>query len=288
MLSRFLIRLVGILSTCAVGFVFPSPACSESSASEHMKLELISEQDAIVPGQQLWMGIRFDLQDGWHTYWMNPGDSGEAPRIEWQLPAGFRAGTIQWPFPARLCTPPLVDYGYEHQVLLMAAVQVPSRWREAEIETITARVRYLVCREVCIPGEERLQLTLPVRGRAANSSLGHMFDVTRQRLPQRAPGNWKISVASLANEFALNLRAEKLLGSVQFFPVNEEQIENAALQRTSPIPGGVRLHLLKSKHLLKPVSRLEGVLVVGSAKAYLVDVPVSNDSGTNQARSRKN
>jgi len=259
--------------------VFPRLTASADPAAEHTKLELVSEQDAIVPGQKLWLGVRFDLQDGWHTYWVNPGDSGEGPRVEWQLPTGFQAGPIQWPFPARLSTPPLVDYGYEHQVLLMTAVQLPWQAKEGKIETIGARVHYLVCREVCIPGEKQLALSLPVRSRAARSRSGQLFEVTRQRVPQRAPSQWRISVASVANEFVLNLRATTSLESVQFFPLNEEQIENAALQRTSLIPGGVRLHLEKSKHLLKPISRLEGVLVIGSAKAYLVDIPVTNHSG---------
>ncbi|HXY52762.1 MAG TPA: protein-disulfide reductase DsbD domain-containing protein [Terriglobales bacterium] len=279
MLNRFVMQLAGILLACAGELVFPRLTASADPAAEHTKLELVSEQDAIVPGQKLWLGVRFDLQDGWHTYWVNPGDSGEGPRVEWQLPTGFQAGPIQWPFPARLSTPPLVDYGYEHQVLLMTAVQLPWQAKEGKIETIGARVHYLVCREVCIPGEKQLALSLPVRSRAARSRSGQLFEVTRQRVPQRAPSQWRISVASVANEFVLNLRATTSLESVQFFPLNEEQIENAALQRTSLIPGGVRLHLEKSKHLLKPISRLEGVLVIGSAKAYLVDIPVTNHSG---------
>jgi len=66
--------------------MLPTAASSQGKAEEHTTLSLISEQDAIVRGRQLWIGIRFDLQDGWHTYWTNPGDSGEPPRIEWQLP----------------------------------------------------------------------------------------------------------------------------------------------------------------------------------------------------------
>jgi len=277
MLNRF--QLVGILFACAGRLIFPLPIGSGCLSAEHATLELVSEQDAIVPGQKIWIGVRFDLQDGWHTYWVNPGDSGEGPRIEWQLPAGLQAGPIQWPYPARLSSPPLVDYGYEHQVLLMAAVQLPWQPKEGKIETIGARVHYLVCREVCIPGEEQLGLSLPVRSSAARSRSGQLFETTRRRVPQPAPSNWRISVASVANEFVLNLRAATSLEPVQFFPLHEEQIENAALQRTSPIPGGIRLHLEKSKHLLKPISRLQGVLVVGSAKAYLVDIPVSNHSG---------
>ena len=71
----------------------------EDAADQHVEVALVSEQQAIVPGQKFLLEIRFDLQDGWHTYWVNPGDAGEPPRITWELPAGFQAGSIQWPYP---------------------------------------------------------------------------------------------------------------------------------------------------------------------------------------------
>jgi DsbC/DsbD-like thiol-disulfide interchange protein len=77
-------------------------AVAANPADEHVKVALVSEKDAIVPHQLLQLGIRFDLEKGWHTYWVNPGDSGEAPRIEWTLPAGFQAESIEWPAPTRL------------------------------------------------------------------------------------------------------------------------------------------------------------------------------------------
>src|SRR6266436_722886 len=146
MLNRSFIRSLGTLFASAAWLISPTPGCADQPADEHVKLELVSEQDALVPGKDLWLGFRFDLQDEWHTYWINPGDSGEAPRIEWQLPTGFQAGAIQWPYPERLSTPPFADYGYEHQVLLMAPVRPPAQLREGETRKIAARVRYLVCR----------------------------------------------------------------------------------------------------------------------------------------------
>jgi len=285
MLDRSVIRLVWFFS---VGPVWLAPATltsAQSPADQHVKVELISEQDAIVPHSKIWVGIRFDLQDEWHTYWVNPGDSGEPPRIEWELPLGFQAGAIQWPYPVRLSTPPFVDFGYEHQVLLIAAVQPSQALREGVSQRIEARVHYLVCRDVCIPGQKQLELTLPVKSRAVAGSDVQLFEATRRRLPQPAPESWKISAASLGDDFVLNLIIGRSAGAPQFFPAEEEQIENAAPQTATTIPGGFRLHLKKSKHLLKPLSRLRGVLVVGSGKAYRVDVPVLPSSRNVHAQS---
>ena len=89
----------------------------------HVKVELISEQATSPPGQPLWVGLLFRLEPGWHIYWHNPGDSGEPPKVQWELPMGFVAGSIRWPQPIRLGGGSVVDYGYEGQVLLMAPIQ---------------------------------------------------------------------------------------------------------------------------------------------------------------------
>jgi len=274
MLNRSCIRWPGVFFACAVWLVIPVFGSPKSPADEHVQLELISEQNAVVPGKELWFGIRIDLQDGWHTYWTNPGDSGEAARIDWHLPAGYEAGAIQWPYPERLSTPPFADYGYEHQVLLMAPVRPPAQLKDGETQKIAARVRYLVCRDVCIPGQKQLELTLRVNSAAPASPAGELFRATRARLPVPAPPSWKISAASMGDEFVLDLKSGKLAKTPLFLPLHAEQIETAP-QVASALPGGVRLHLKKSKHLLKPIPRLEGVVVFASGKAYVVNVPVS-------------
>ena len=289
MLNRSLIQCLAILFTSSVWLISPTPGSAHQPADEHVKLELVSEQDALVPGKDLWLGFRFDLQDEWHTYWINPGDSGEAPRIEWQLPAGFQAGAIRWPYPERLSTPPFADYGYEHQVLLMAPVRPPAQLQEGETQKIAARVRYLICRDICIPGQTQLELSLRVKSGAAASPAGELFRAAREMLPRPAPTNWKISAASIGDEFVLDLRTGKWPKAPQFFPLHAEQIENAARQDVTAFPGGIRLHLKKSKHLLKSIPRLEGIFVFASGKAYQVDVPMfqSGRSGHGNERTTR-
>jgi DsbC/DsbD-like thiol-disulfide interchange protein len=276
MMNRFFICVLGIVVLgSAAWLVSAKRGRTQSPAEDHVKLELVSEQNALVSGQDLLVGIRFILEDGWHTYWINPGDSGEAPRMEWQLPAGFQAGAIQWPYPERLTTPPFTDYGYEHEVLLMVPIRLPAKLKEGETEKIAAQVHFLICRDVCIPGKKQLGLSLPVKNRAAPSATRELFAAARARVPSPAPPNWNISVASIGDEFVLDLQIGGPPKVLQFFPLYAEQIENAAPQEVTIFPGGVRLHLKKSKHLLKPIARLQGVIVVDSEGAYSVDVPVS-------------
>ena len=282
---RCIIRSVRDFLMGAAWLLLPMAALAKNPADEHAKVELVSEEAAVVPHQQLRLGIRFDLEEGWHTYWVNPGDSGEPPRIEWTLPAGFQADSIQWPYPTRLSTPPFVDYGYEHRVLLPVVIRTPSELKEGANEKIIAHIHYLVCREVCIPGQKQLVLELPVKDLAAASSNAVLFESAWRQLPKPIPEGWKISATSAGDEFRLRLRTGKVISSAQFFPLEPEQIENAAPQNVSARPGGVDLHLKKSNHLLKPIARLKGVIVVAGS-AYRVDVPVQ-PAGQGSPQSRQ-
>ena len=112
-------------------------AGAPSVSSPHARAELIADTDSVAPGQESWLGLRFELESGWHIYWINPGDSGEPPRVQWHLPAGFRVGSV--------------DYGYEGEALLMASIQPPSELAVGDSVKFEATVKWLVCRETCIP-----------------------------------------------------------------------------------------------------------------------------------------
>ena len=114
----FLFRRKTALLVSCVMLTFVARPSAQLPADSRAKVELIAEQDAVSPGKPLWVGLLFRLDEGWHIYWQNPGDSGEPPKIQWQLPPGFEAGTIRWPQPIRLGGGTVVDYGYEGQVLL--------------------------------------------------------------------------------------------------------------------------------------------------------------------------
>jgi hypothetical protein len=87
-----------ICSLAALLLCLPSfGACTTPVSSSQAKTELIAENDFIEAGQSLWLGLQFQLESGWHIYWINPGDSGETPGLVWRF-ARFRTGSIQCPF----------------------------------------------------------------------------------------------------------------------------------------------------------------------------------------------
>ncbi len=252
-------------------------ASQQASPPSHAKVELIAEEDSLRPGRTLWLGVLFSLDGGWHIYWQNPGDSGEPPKIRWELPRGFQAGAIRWPRPMRLGGGSVVDYGYEGQALLMAPLRIPAAFDDSTATTIDADVKYLVCREICIPGETHLTLAIP----AAKDSSKHfsqwreLFERTRAEWPEPAPSGWKISTRSQAENFILTVRGEARPRDAAFFPFDADVIENSAPQIFKSSGTGFQLKLRKSDQLIKPVAALGGVLILDGTAAYEISAPMA-------------
>ncbi|MFK7864936.1 MAG: protein-disulfide reductase DsbD domain-containing protein [Pseudohongiellaceae bacterium] len=132
--------------------------------TDQIEVELIAETSNVVPGETLWLAIRLDPIDHWHTYWKFGGDSGVATEAsEWQLPVGAEAGDIVWPIPE--WTPflgsELVTFTYEREVLLPIPVTVPADFSGSTFE-LSTKIDWQVCEEICIPGDAQFSLSLPV------------------------------------------------------------------------------------------------------------------------------
>ncbi len=256
---------------------FPAGARAASAPIPHGTLELIAENQSIAPGHEFHLGLRFQLEKGWHIYWVNPGDSGEPPRVKWQLPAGVTAGEMEWPTPRRLGTATIVDFGYEDEVTLLVRMRAAADLAASGPVQLGAEVRVLVCREMCIPGKAQLSLTLPVKSQppVPDARITDLFASARNALPRPTPAKWRVSVADGGDSFLLSASLGQHIAQANFFPLAESQVKDAAPQQFAALPGGFRLTLRKSDQLLKPIERLKGVLVVAGDRGYMIDVPVS-------------
>jgi DsbC/DsbD-like thiol-disulfide interchange protein len=253
----------------------------------HGTVDFVAEKQWITPGRTIDFGLRFDLEKGWHIYWVNPGDSGEPPRVKWDLPGGITAGAIAWPTPRRLGTTSIVDYGYEGTVTIIVPVHVATSLPVGTSARIGAEVKVLVCREMCIPAKTQFSLTVPIKPGtpAADAQTAAWFAEARKALPQPAPAGWKLSALETNDSFVLTAHLGRRVADVVFFPLVVSQISNAAPQKPIAMPTGFQLTLQKSDQLLKPIAKLRGVIVLSGERAYEVDVPVRK-SGAASARSR--
>src|SRR5271170_6474778 len=172
-----------------LGLLLVSPAAfglsGSAVATDNVKARLVSEVSAIAPGQSFWVALNLDIRDGWHTYWRNPGDSGQATAIKWQLPPGFAAGDIVWTTPHRFEIPPLVNYGYSKHAVHLINITAPKDLPAGSPVVLSGKASWLVCSDVCIPEDAELQLKLPVtlQGGAPDPAAAALFAAARSELP---------------------------------------------------------------------------------------------------------
>jgi thiol:disulfide interchange protein DsbD len=126
-----------------------------------LEAELISDRAAVAPGQSFRLGLRLKHDPQWHTYWRNPGDSGLPTRWQVTLPSGWSTGQIQWPAPHRIRVGPMANFGYDGEIVLPLQVTPPDRLTGRDVQ-LEATASWLVCREICIPGEASLAIRLPL------------------------------------------------------------------------------------------------------------------------------
>jgi DsbC/DsbD-like thiol-disulfide interchange protein len=248
---------------------------TEVAQARHARVELIAQQSSIASNLQLWLGVHFQLEKGWHIYWVNPGDSGQPPVFQWQLPPGFSAGAIQWPRPDKMQTTHLADYGYHDDVLLLVPLQASKDLKGNSRVEIGLDAKWLICREVCIADHAHLNLALPVSASPKDdANTAQLFASTLKLVPKPLPPGWRVSVRSGKDSFALTIATGTPVRQAQFFPLEPDQIENAAPQTLRTISQGAQITLKKSDQLLKPIARLRGVLVLAKDKAYAVSAAV--------------
>lgn len=279
--------IVMAAASCAVGIFAP---CRAQSLAESLvdtslvHVRLVTDVHAVTPGTPFWVAVRFDIADDWHINWRNPGDAGLAPAIDWQLPAGFKADPVRWPYPERYAYGPLVIFGYGDGVELVTQLTPPQALDPYTPVTIEAQVTWLACQEVCVPGESVARLELPTAAAAPEEPCKDCPTVDRGKLPLET-GTWRVDAWYRDDyQFYIDLGAPGVdapqVDDVFFFPYESGIIENGERQTLSGRSGGYRLTVERSRMAPITPERIQGVIVAGSGwgdgfgRALEVDVPL--------------
>ncbi len=255
-----------------IAATLPALAPSNSADAPHLRVQLVTPDDQLYPGGNNVVGLYFKLEPGWHIYWKNAGDSGEPPHIHWTLPEGVTAGPMQFPAPKRLPLGPLMDFGYDDEVLFPVKLQVDPAVKDGRA-VLNAKVDWLVCREVCIPGKAELQTTLQlfsgqppvVSGSGLDADLVKRFANT---LPQPQPSNFKAIFQPTKEGFRLGVETGQHESTATFFPADQDILDNPAPQKFSATAKGLILELKKDASLAVNPAQLKGVLELSGGRAY--------------------
>jgi thiol:disulfide interchange protein DsbD len=231
--------------------------------ADHVEAELVAERLALVPGEDTWLALRLKTEPGWHTYWRNPGDSGIPTQLNWTLPPGFSAGAIVWPYPERHALGEVTNYGYEGETLHLVNLSVPADSPAGKPVLLKAQAKWLVCSDICIPGEAQLSLSLPTGASAQpNPRWQKLFVQTRARLPEAV--QWPALFAADSKDFSLHveLPEAEAAGEIEFFPYAKDLVNHAEAQRQQRDGRALRLSQQISSFFLEAPAKVDGVLVL--------------------------
>ena len=198
---------------------------SDSNSS----VEILSKEIVKISEDEYLIGVKFKFDQGWHTYWINPGDSGEKAKFDWNLPEGYKISNPKWPAPSTIPYPPLMTYGYENEVIILFSLY--KEIGSVKKGEITLNSEWLACADICLPqsGTTKINLNEIV---LSNFKTESKILKVKNNLPKKYP----YLISASLNENELNLSGqmnEKFKDSeIYFFPYDQNLISHTAIQNS--------------------------------------------------------
>jgi thiol:disulfide interchange protein DsbD len=228
-----------------------------------LRIELLAEEKTIVPGTPFQVALHIIHEEGFHTYWRNPGIVGLPTTLKWQLPQGFTASEIQWPFPELTKMAAYPCYGYERDILLLTTITPPAQIAQKLIP-ISASATWMCCAKNCHPGFQKFTLSLPVAARAkTNKKLSPLFEKSRAQLPEKNHGIDLTVTPMSPDTIALSIPPQHT-EDIYFFSADGQVDSQAAQVWKKNADRSVVLTLKRSQFSPAKTRSLPGVLKVGN------------------------
>ena len=221
-------------------------AQSTSVRDKNVEARLISSHSTIKAGEPFTIGLQFNIDPTWHTYWINPGETGIPTSLKLDLPAGFTAGELQFPVPKKFITDYGFDvreagYGYETSVVHPVTITPPSDLKPGETITLTGQSAFLMCDpHTCIPGKADLSITLQTGTESVTAPEKGVIDFFTNKLPKTIEAPLAVSLEG----------------------------ENVVLKTTIPagtLPDGAKLYFYPLQNLVLDAFADAAVTVTGDA-----------------------
>ncbi|GHB02829.1 thiol:disulfide interchange protein DsbD [Algimonas arctica] len=207
-----------------------------------VEASLLSSHYTVAPGETFQIALKTELDDHWHTYWRNPGDSGEPVQINWTVPGTVTTGDIVWPLPAPIPTGPIINYGFEGAPLFPVDFTLAADAAIGSVIEVEADVYYLVCKDICIPENGTLRIILQV---ADESELNDRNAAAIAEAINVAPRALAIPAAMQANGAALSLQFSDLpagdFSNAYFFPYDNTLLIHSDPQTVSLGESGIQI-----------------------------------------------
>lgn len=249
--------------------LFVASAGADTKPPKGVDAALVSENRSIAAGRKFTVALKLHHHEKFHTYWENPGVAGVPTKIVWQLPEGFSAGPIQWPYPEKSMMAIYPVHGYERDVMLLVDITPPAEIASTKV-TLQATASWMACADGCFPGKISLSLDLPV---SAEPSVDETFSKARQEISQPLE-NWNAELVSPVDAPEIHFRLkpgnpDSVLPDDVYFFSSDGQIASDQPQRIEKKDGAYEVTIKRAEFGPKGKTTLPGVLVSKS--------PLGND-----------
>ena len=165
-------RYLFFVFTC---FFFTNAISLESAwnMGEESQVRIISPLTHNNNQKEIFLGLEYHLQDGWKTYWQSPGDGGFPQEINWNRSKNIKSLEIQWPVPQKFEILGLQSIGYQNNIIFPLKIDLINPQESTEV---ILDINYLVCKDICIPGNAVLDLIIPA---GEGSLTKHSFNLEK-------------------------------------------------------------------------------------------------------------
>ena len=253
---------------------------AEAVKARHVTVELLAEHTAVTPGESLWVLLQFAPDKGWHTYWKNPGDSGLAPVLNWQLPPGWQAKAPLFPTPEAIPYGSQMNFGYHGNNGLLVELVPPTQIAATNVN-LKLNARWLVCADECVPGQGTFALTLPVKAQT-ESDPGHatLFARSRAALPVALAGAGTFSLSD--EQVQVNLPVAGLpAGELQVFVAPGQIAEPGTVAELARQNDRLQIRLTRHSYFSGAPEQIELVLTQ-SGKGWSIPATLISPSHAHQ------
>jgi thiol:disulfide interchange protein len=276
-LARQFLASLALLGSVVAGAISlaPAPAPAQGfGTTRHIEAEVLSETATPAPGQRVRVAFMLRAEPGWHGYWLNPGDSGAPPSVNWTLPEGATGGDLRHPAPKALTLGGLVSYVHEGSYALMSDLRVPRTAQPGTTLPVRATLSLLACSDqACVPETKTLNLQLTIGDGKVNAASKHQLDSLAARIPRAVPGAAEASVAN--GQLTVTVPAPRGINprGARLYALSNDYFEPSAPQ-SARIEAG-KLLITVPTRLTSPPARLEAILAGGATSFALSARPAA-------------
>lgn len=210
-------------------------------------------------------GILVSLENGWHIYWKNSGDSGIPTSFEVELPSEIKSSEIKWPDPKIFEFEGYASYGYENKVLFPFQIILPTE-RTLNSFPIRVKLKSLICKDVCKPFNTEVSKLFDLNtSYQPSTEIKELFRNTLNHIPEK---NFfiEIDAKEIADKVLLSVTSQRLnlkkIKSIHFIPYENGIFRNSLSQNFKWNDESIQLEIEYDQFKTKTPDLIEGILLL--------------------------